>query len=146
VRISGAKVRRRASSARMAISEGQGVRSARKKWKGDAAMNQVIYRDGFKQAGPLRVAADKATQLLEEECGSLANTVSVEWDRGEDASMQSVLVLRLFDSDGSVTAVLEPKELEEPKQLRGRLRSLWRKLLDIRGRKLLASIQGWENS
>ena len=107
-------------------------------------MNQVIYRDGIKQAGALRSAAEEATRQLEDVLGPLAESVSVEWDRGEDAAIRSVLVLRLFDADGSVTAIFDPKELKELSYLRSRLRLLWGDLLQIRLGKQLEVVLGGE--
>ena len=103
-------------------------------------MNQVIYRDGIQQGGPLRLATEEATKRLEEEVGPLAEIVSVEWDRGEDAALCSVVILRLFDPSGSVTAIFDPEELKEPTRLRRRFRLLWGDLLQIRLGKQLETV------
>jgi hypothetical protein len=112
--------------------------------KGDAVMLQVVYRNGLKQAGPLRHAAEEATRQLEEIVGDWADTMSAEWERGEDSDFRPVLVLRLFDNSDSVTAVFDPKELTDLRQVESRLRFLWGDFLQMRLGKHLKILLGSE--
>ena len=103
-------------------------------------MVQVIYRPRLREVEALRLFAEKATSLLEEVIGATAEPVTAEWDRGENARMRSVVVLRLSDFSGSVTGIFDLEELEEPEELSSRLRFLWGDLLQIRSGKLLESL------
>jgi len=105
-------------------------------------MKEVIYRDGIRQSAELGVLAPQATKLLEEILGASGGLVTAEWDRGEDARGQAVVILRLSDFSGSVTATFEPTELESPAHLRARLRRLWGELLQVRSHKQLQELLG----
>jgi hypothetical protein len=105
---------------------------------------EVIYRPGLREAGPLLRLAEAATSRLEEVIGQTAEPVTAEWDRAENFALRPVVVLRLSDFSGSVMAIFEPQELEQPNELRSRLRFLWWDLLQIRSGKLLESLLGSE--
>ena len=105
-------------------------------------MVQVVYRDGIRQAPPLGFLVEQVNRRLEEVLGTSAHLVSAEWDRGEDSFGHEVLILRLSDSTGSATATFDPKELEQPVQLRDRFRRLWGDLLQLRSRKQLDAVLG----
>lgn len=103
-------------------------------------MVQVIYRPRLREVEALRLFAENATSLLEEVIGATAEPVTAEWDRGENAALRSVAVLRLSDFSGWVTGIFDPEELAEPGELRSRLRFLWIDLLQIRSGKILESL------
>jgi len=107
---------------------------------GFIVIQEVIYRPRLREVEPLLRLAEKATNPLEEVIGDTAEPVTAEWDRGENSALRPVVVLRLSDFSGSVMAVFEPKELEEPTWLPRRLSFLWGDLLRIRSRKLLDSL------
>jgi hypothetical protein len=105
---------------------------------------QASYRPRLRETPSLFHLAEKAMSQLEEAIGQTAEPVTAEWDRGENFALRPVVLLRLSDFSGSVMAVFEPQELEEPNKLRSRLRFLWGDLLQIRSGKLLERLLGAE--
>jgi hypothetical protein len=103
---------------------------------------QFVFHDGIHSTHPISSLIEQANRRLEEVLGPSAYLVSAEWDRGEDSFGREVLVLRLSDASSSVIATFDPKELEQPDQLRDRFRRLWGDLLQLRSRKQLEAVLG----
>jgi len=70
--------------------------------------------------------------MLGQLLGPSRGTVSVEWDLAEDGYGEPVLVLKLSDLNGTVTATFQPPELQDDAHMRARLNRLWGDLLEIR--------------
>jgi hypothetical protein len=117
-------------------------RSNSRKKGGEAVMPEVVYRQGLKEDQELYRSAQQGTKTLVEILGPSADSVTAEWDRGEAAPGQTVIILRLSDFAGSVTAVFDPGELDSPARLRSRLRLLWGDLLRIRSHHYLQTLLG----
>lgn len=95
------------------------------------------YGEGIRQWPEGQALVKKAFRVLAKVIGPTAGEISVEWDQGVDARQRPSITLRLSDATGSVEAAFEPKELENPTQLRIRLSRLLGDLLQIRSRTLM---------
>lgn len=104
----------------------------------------VSFGEQLQRDRELFAKAQKATTLLEEVVGPSAGVTEAEWDRGEDAGGRPILVLRLSDWTGWVSAVFDPRELDSTDQMRFRFHRLWGNLLQIRSRKQLQQLQEGE--
>ena len=100
-------------------------------------MKDILYGPALAKDRNLLALAQQRSEQLEDVVGSFAPSVTAEWDRALDAGAHPLVTLRLSDWSGSVTAVMEPKELESDKQMRGRFNFLWADLLGVRSQKHL---------
>lgn len=99
----------------------------------------VIYNDKAKQWGKdydlLQQAIkplEEWTNRLDDMLGSLADPVSAEWDRTQDARGRPLYTLTISDPTGRVSATFTPAELRSNDPLLSRLRDLWGDLLEKR--------------
>ncbi len=84
-----------------------------------------------------------ANHVLFNLLGRWREGVSVKWDLAEDARNRPVLVLKLSDVTGTVSATFEPSELEVPKLLESRMNRLWGDLLEIRSHSQVKRLLRW---
>lgn len=85
---------------------------------------------------------ERANGILNEVLGDSQRSVSVEWGQAEDGQGRPVMVLKISDFMGTVTATFAPDELEKPAQFATRLYRLWGDLLKIRTMKQLEILVG----
>jgi hypothetical protein len=104
----------------------------------------VSFGDQLQRDKELFSKAQKATASLEEVVGSSAGMTKAEWDRGEDEGGRPLLILRLSDWTGWVSAVFHPRELDSADQMRFRFHRLWGNLLQIRSSRQLQELQEGE--
>jgi hypothetical protein len=100
----------------------------------------TIHRAGINEHPELCKLVNQAERTLGEVIGQSRSSVSVEWDLAEDGKGRPIIVLKLSDFTGAVTATFAPDELEKPIHLRTRLYRLWGDLLQIRTKKQLESM------
>jgi len=100
----------------------------------------VRYSDQIKQPGNGFALLQQATKCLEEVATRSAALATAEWDRTHDEHGRPVYVLKLSDFSGTVTDRFSSHELEQPRRLRWRLRSLWGDLLQVRSHKQLQAL------
>ncbi len=105
-------------------------------------MNEVKYGYALQKDKALLALAQQRMEQLEEVLDDAAPEVSAEWDRGVDGMFRPVVTLRLSDCSGWVTGVFDPKELENPSQMRFRFRFLWGDLLQVRTSERLQAVIG----
>ena len=70
-----------------------------------------------------------------------ADRVSAEWEHGRDERGRKLYTLRLSDSAADVSASFTTAELRNPRELRGRMLSLWGDLLEIQSNQRVKRIQ-----
>ncbi|MBV9122512.1 MAG: hypothetical protein JO112_03990 [Planctomycetes bacterium] len=101
----------------------------------------VKFSDKAKQWKEGYYLLERATEHLEEILGPSAGSVSVEWDRREDARGRSQYIVKLSDHTGEVTDAFAPSELELRSHMRYRLLDLWGKLLQRRSDEQMKKLQ-----
>src|SRR5712692_2984481 len=84
-------------------------------------LQRVTFDNRVRQSGVLFFLARKATARLEEILGPSAEQVAADWERAEDGQGRGLLILRLRDWTGAVSAVFTPTELESASQMQSRL-------------------------
>ncbi len=95
-------------------------------------MQNVTYSDKLKQAPTLYRLAEKASTYLDDVISRrFTPLVSVEWDGTQDDRGQPIVTLSLKEEGDEVTARFDPKELEDGREMKSRLRDLWDGLLKI---------------
>jgi len=102
----------------------------------------TVLRKGVNEVPRLKARAERATQVLLELLGPSRNSVSIDWDIAEDGRGYPVVILRISDANGTVSATFEPRELEDEDHLRVRLNRLWGDLLEIRSHKQVQRLMG----
>ncbi len=106
------------------------------------SVSVTVIRNNLNRDAGLRSQVEMATKVLDEVLGTSRGLVSVDWDLGEDGQGRPVLILKLSDFTGTVTASFSPDELAKPQHMKTRLFRLWGDLLQIRNTKQLESITG----
>jgi hypothetical protein len=94
----------------------------------------VIVRRSINQSD-FKEPVDQATQLLFSLLGDARSSISIDWELAEDARNRPVIILKLSDANGTVSATFEPSELGDRNRLAERLNRLWGDLLEIRSHK-----------
>jgi REase_AHJR-like len=113
------------ASSNLSLRDSVGVTIVRK------AVNESKYKD----------LVERATTVLRYLLGPRADSVAIDWGLAEDARNHRMLVLRLSDATGSVSATFEPPELENERHLMDRLNRLWGDLLEIRSHNQVKRLQ-----
>src|SRR5437667_6524312 len=98
---------------------------------GGLTMN-AIYTHDAKQGSEEHTLLEQVTKELEAVAGPSGELVSAKWERSQDERGRPVYRLTLTDDTGEVSAPFTLKELQHPRDLRGKLLELWGDLLQVR--------------
>jgi len=101
-----------------------------------SSLKEVTLEHGIRRFPDSVYHARQATIRLEEVVRRFASEISAEWDQTSDRSGHPVIILRLSDSWGAVTATFSPDELKDPSLFRPRFTSMWSDLLAVRSERL----------
>lgn len=101
-------------------------------------MHQTKISQQLRQAPRLLKLVEKADAQLDEIMERPVLSVTAEWDRLNGPGNREQVLLRLTDADtGTVSAALNPEELEDIERSDDRLSALYRKLLQVANNVLL---------
>jgi REase_AHJR-like len=115
-----------------------GVTSTMRLWD---SVGITMVRKGINQS-KYKDLVDRATKVLTDLLGSMRNGVAIDWGVAEDSRGHPILVLKLSDATGAVSATFDPSDLEDQNLLIGRLNRLWGDLLEIRSHSQLKHLLG----
>jgi len=105
------------------------------------SVSVAVIRKGVNQS-KYKDLVDRASQVLTDLLGPLRDGVAIDWDLAEDARGCQILVLKMSDATGTVSATFDPSELEDTNLLMSRLNRLWGDLLEIRSHNQLKRLLG----
>ncbi len=101
-----------------------------------------IVREG-RDPATFESLVEGANRVLLDLLGRWRDGVSVKWDLAEGARNRPVLVLKLSDVTGTVSATFEPSEFANLEVLESRLSWLWGDLLEIRSHSQVERLFRW---
>lgn len=80
--------------------------------------------------------------LLDEVLGTSRTQVLADWDQGEDSQGKPVIILKLSDLTGTVTASFTQEDLMKTRHMKTRFLKLWGNLLRFRAEEQLENLTG----